>query len=50
MFKEVNIVDYNRVSELGTCYLVVMRAYLYVGYGAPLLRDLVLILESFVAY
>ena len=49
MFKEVSIVDYKRVSELGTCYLVVTLAYLYVGYGVPLLRALVLILESFVA-
>ena len=49
MCKEVNIMDYNRVSELGTCYVVVMPAYLYVGYGAPLLKALALILESFVA-
>ena len=42
--------DYNRVSELGTCCQIVMAAYLCVGYGAPLLRALVLILESFVTF
>ena len=40
---------YKRVNELGTSYLVFLLAYLYVGHGAPLLRALVLILESFVA-
>ena len=45
MFKEVSVVDYNKVSELGTCYLVVMLVYLYAGYGALLLRALVLLLE-----
>ena len=50
MCKEVIFVNYNRLSELGISYLVVMLAYLYVGYSALLLRDLVLILESFVDY
>ena len=38
MFEEVSIVYYNRIRETGTCYLVDVPTYLYVGYGTVTIR------------